>query len=398
MSRLSRIGLFLLRSLSALLVVLASASGLLGVAGAATYAYFSRDLPQPSQIGQRYDFQTTKIFDRHGVLLYEFYDSDRGKREAVPLAHMPQHVVDAFLAAEDARFFENSGVDPQAILRAAFQNAQNARTGASAVTGGSTITQQLIKYGLLSDERTLTRKVREAILALEISRRYDKRQILELYLNTVYLGSQAHGVQAAAETYFAKHVKELTLAEATVLAGLPRWPSATNPFADAEASKREQQRVLDMMVRHGFITQETADATAAAPLSYASKPAADLKAPHFALWVREQLEQNPRFKDGIHRRALHVTTTLDYRMQEMAELIVREHVAGLARFNVTSGALVAINPATGEILAMVGSADYNNKEIKGEVNVALAQRQPGSSIKPITYLASSSALLPSGTR
>ena len=388
MRHVARFWVLLFRALAAWAIGLGMSGGLLGVAAAATYNYYSRDLPEPGAIGQRYDFQTTRIFDRNGVLLYEFYDGDRGKRVALPLAQVPTHVVSAFLAAEDARFFEHPGVDVQAILRAAFDNAQS---GGTQLTGGSTITQQVIKNGLLSDERTLSRKIREAILAINLSRRYDKRQILELYLNTVYLGSQAYGVQAAAETYFGKPVQQLTLAEAAVLAGLPPAPSTVNPFADPDATKREQGRVLDQMVRHGFLTADQAAHAAQEPLSYAAKPEVELKAPHFALWVREQLEQNPRFKDGIFKRALNVTTTLDYRMQEMAELIVREHVAGLGKLGVSDGALVALNPATGEILAMVGSADFANKSIKGEVNVALALRQPGSAIKPVTYLAAVNA-------
>ncbi|MGH2370650.1 MAG: transglycosylase domain-containing protein, partial [Chloroflexota bacterium] len=261
-------------------------------------------------------------------------------------------------------------------------------TGRGPFSGASTITQQLVRSSVLTNERTLSRKIREAILSIQVSRLYTKDQILEMYLNTVFLGNQAYGVEAAAQTYFRKPAKALTLAEAAVLAGLPRSPSTTNPFQDEQAAKAEQRRVLDAMVYHGYLTEADAAAAAAEPLAYNTQQFAALKAPHFVLWVREQLESNPKYgQEAFLHRGLEVTTTLDIRMQEMAELIVRHHISQLGRFNAKDAALVALNPSTGEILAMVGSADYANKAIQGEVNVALAPRQPGSSIKPITYLA-----------
>lgn len=366
------------------LLALLGASGLLLAGSVAAFAYFSRDLPSPQNITERHQFQSTKIYDRHGALLHELYDADKGKRTALPLNQIPQPVVNAFLAAEDARFYENPGIDVQAIVRATLGNLANR----DRLAGGSTITQQLVKNTLLTDERTFSRKIREAILAISVSRRYSKDQILEMYLNSVYLGHQAYGIQAAAETYFGKPVQQLILPEAAVLAGLPRSPSTTNPWRDEQAAKEEQQRVLSVMVRHGFLSSAEAEGAAAQPLTYRKQQLTDLKAPHFVMWVREQLESNPLYgRQGLYERGLEVTTTLDLRLQELAERTVRDHVAGLSRFNAHDGALVAINPATGEILAMVGSADYANKAIQGEVNVALAQRQPGSSIKPITYLA-----------
>ncbi|MGI8423670.1 MAG: PBP1A family penicillin-binding protein [Chloroflexota bacterium] len=361
-------------------------AGTLALASAiGVYVYFSRNLPSPQTIHERHLFQSTKIYDRNGVLLHEVYDPNKGKRVALQLNEIPEHVRRAFLAAEDARFYDNSGIDLQAIVRATLTNVTSR---GEKIAGGSTITQQLVKMTLLTDERSVVRKIKEAMLAIKISQSFSKDDLLAMYLNSAYFGSQAYGVESAAHTYFAKPVAELNVAEATLLAGLVRSPSSTNPFKNQDAAKAEQKRVLEQMAKHKFVTESEAEQIAAQPLNYNTTQFAELKAPHFAIWIREQLESNPKYgKAGVYQRGMEVTTTLDFRMQEMAELLVREHVAKLGPFNAKDASLVAINPATGEILAMVGSADYNNKEIKGEVNVALAQRQPGSSIKPITYLA-----------
>jgi len=381
-ARARRRGPFQLRLV---LVAALCAFVLLGAGSGATFAYYARSLPSPEAITARHQFQSTKVYDRNGVLLHELYDPNKGRRTVVPLAQIPETVRNAFLAAEDARFYQHPGIDPLGIARAFWHDVTHR---GQSLSGGSTITQQLVKNTLLSGEQTLARKIKEAILALEVSRRYSKDQILEMYLNTVFLGNQAYGVEAGAETYFGKTVSELSLAEAALLAGLPRSPSTTNPFADAEAAKGEQRRVLEAMVHHGFITQEEAEGALAQPLQYSTAPLAAIKAPHFVLWVESQLEANPKYgQQGIYQRGLEITTTIDVRLQELAEQIVRDHVSRLGNFNVHDGALVAINPATGEILAMVGSADYTTAAIQGEVNVALALRQPGSSIKPITYLA-----------
>jgi 1A family penicillin-binding protein len=368
-----------------LATALAVTAALLSTGSVAAFAYFSRDLPSPEKITERYRFQSTKIYDRNGVLLHEVYNPNRGRRVVLSLREIPEHVRQAFLAAEDARFYENPGVDVLAIVRAAWDNTTSR---GERFAGGSTITQQLVKYTLLTDERTLPRKIREAILAIKISRTYTKDQILEMYLNSAFFGHQAYGIESAADTYFGKSARDLSRAEGILLAGLLRSPSTSNPFTDERAAKAEQRRVLEQMIRHKMATQEEAEQIAAEPLTYNTKQFGELKAPHFALWVREQLAANPKYgEQGLFERGLEVTTTLDIRMQEMAEFIVREHAAKLGPFNASNSALVAINPATGEILAMVGSADFHNKEIKGEVNVSLAHRQPGSSIKPVTYLA-----------
>ena len=356
--------------------------GLISAMG--VYSYYSSNLPSPATIHERHAFQSTKIYDRNGVLLHEVYDPNKGRRVALQLQEIPEHVRQVFLAAEDARFYENSGIDIPAIIRAAFNNITSR---GERISGGSTITQQLVKMTLLTDERTFVRKIKEAMLAIKISQTFSKDEILAMYLNNAYFGTQAYGIESAAFTYFNKPAADLSRAEATLLAGLVRSPSSTNPFKDEGAAKNEQKRVLEQMVKHRMVTPAESEQIAAEPLTYDTTQFQELKAPHFAIWIREQLEANPKYgKEGLYQRGLEVTTTLDYRMQEMAELLVREHVSKLGVYNASDAALVAMNPQTGEILAMVGSADYNNKAIKGEVNVAVALRQPGSAIKPFTYL------------
>ncbi|HET6320275.1 MAG TPA: transglycosylase domain-containing protein, partial [Chloroflexota bacterium] len=328
-----------------LLVVLAGGLALLLGGATAVYAVFSRNLPSPADIHLRYQFESTKIFDRNGVLLYEVYDPNKGRHDSLQLADIPEHVRKAFLEAEDARFYENSGIDVAGITRAAITTLASR---GDRVSGGSTITQQLVKMTLLTDERTLVRKIKEAILAVKLSSTYSKDQILELYVNSAFFGNQSYGIESAAQTYFAKPTSQLTPAEAALLAGLVRSPSSNNPFRDQAAAKNEQRRVLEQMVKHKALTVEQAAALEAEPLEYNTTQFSELKAPHFAIWVREQLEANPKYgKEWIYRRGLEVTTTLDFRMQEMAELLVKQQVAKLGTFNVSDAALVALNPATG---------------------------------------------------
>src|SRR5687768_11483093 len=256
-------------------MVAASCAITLGLVSAmGVYAYVSRNLPSPATIHERHAFQSTKIYDRNGVLLHEVYDPNKGRRVALKLEDVPEHVRQVFLAAEDARFYQNSGVDYPAIIRAAFTNITSR---GERISGGSTITQQLVKMTLLTDERSLTRKIKEAILAIKISRTFSKDEILAMYLNNAYFGSQAYGVESASHTYFAKPAAELSRAEATLLAGLVRSPSATNPFKDQGAAKTEQKRVLEQMVKHRLVTESEADQIAAEPLRYNTKQFEELK-------------------------------------------------------------------------------------------------------------------------
>ncbi len=346
------------------------------------YAAVAARLPAPGELLNRASaFQSTRILDREGNLLYETFDPNAGRRVAVPLEQISPYLIQATISTEDANFYQHAGVDPLALTRALYY----AVLEGDIVSGGSTIPQQLVKLVFLSPERTVTRKIKEAVLSAEISRRYDKDTILSIYLNELYYGNLAYGANAAAQTYFDKSVSELTLAEASLLAGLPQLPAYYDPYTHPDRAKERQSVVLGLMVENGYITAHEADAAWQEPLAYA--PANfDIQAPHFTLFVRQQLESlyGP---EALYQTGLNVTTSLDPQLQETAERIVAEQVALLAGNNASNGALVAIDPRTGEIVAFVGSADFDNVEIDGQVNMALAPRQPGSSIKPFVYLA-----------
>ncbi len=359
----------------------------LGAAGAVlVYAYVAPQLPPPEELAKRaVAFSSTKIYDREGRLLYEVIPPGGGKRTVVPLGSISPYVIMATVATEDARFFQHGGVDPIAILRALWQDIR----AKEIVSGASTIPQQLVRNLLLPPEekgqRTLKRKIKEAILAAEITRRYSKETILELYLNEIYYGNMAYGIEAAAQTYFGKSAAELTLAEASFLAGLPQAPARYDPYTNFRAAKARQAEVLRLMVEAGFITSEQAQQAYQEELKLVPVRF-DMKAPHFVIYVRQLLEQRYG-ADALYRAGLRVYTTLDLRLQEMAQEIVKKQVEKIKDKNVTNGALVAIRPQTGEILVMVGSADFYDTKISGQVNMALVPRQPGSAIKPVTYLA-----------
>jgi len=348
----------------------------------AGYVYLAATLPSPDELVARTArFATTKIYDREGTLLYEFFDPQGGRRTVVPLSRISPFLIQATIATEDARFYQHPGFDPLGIARAFWQNLREKEI----VSGASTIPQQLARLAFLSPERTLSRKLKEVVLASEISRRYSKQAILEMYLNSIYYGNLAYGVEAAAETYFGKSAAELTLAEAALLAGIPQSPALYDPFVHPEAAKARQKVVLGRMVEEGYISPAQAQAALAEELHFAPQEM-EIKAPHFVMYVRELLEKRYG-TDVLYRGGLRVYTTLDLRLQSLAERIAREHVARLKDRHVTNAALVAIRPQTGEILAMLGSVDFFDPSIDGQVNVALALRQPGSAIKPITYLA-----------
>ncbi len=376
--------LFFLATLGATATALVT----LGAAtAAALYHNFTEDLPSVSAVSTRETFKTTRILDRNGDLLYEMFDQTGGKRTVVHLADMGTVMKHAMLAAEDATFYENPGVEPRGIVRAVIQNF---RAG-GVVAGGSTITQQLIRNVLLDpDERTsesLNRKLKEAFLAMELSANYSKDQILEWYLNEINFGNLSYGIGAAAKTYFNKHPSELTLPEAALLAGLPQAPAQYDPFRNFSAAKSRQESILDLMAHHGFITEEEAEAAKQEPLQFVSPDStlATIRYPHWVFYVRSVLEEmyGP---EKLLTGGFTVYTTIDPHLQDIAEDAVRRQVSVLARQNATNAALVAIEPTTGEILAMVGSPDYNDASIDGQVNGAVALRQPGSSIKPIVYL------------
>jgi 1A family penicillin-binding protein len=353
------------------------------------YVAVARALPPADQlVALTAHGQNTRIFARDGSLLQAPLapdDPTAGLRRRVPLSEISPYLIDAVVATEDSNFYEHRGVDPVALGRAIFRAVQTQ----GPVVGTSTISQQLAKLVFLSPERSITRKVKEAILAAEITRRYSKDAILEIYLNEIYYGNLAYGIEAAAQLYFNKPASELTLAEAALLAGLPQAPAAYDPLQNPEGAKDRQADVLRLMVEHGAITQEQADAAWREPLTYYGSGLESTwldKAPHFVMAVRSQIEQlyGPEL---LYRGGLQVYTSLDPQLQAEAERQVQTGVAELQGRNVSNGALVAQDPRTGEILAMVGSADFDDAEISGQVNVALSPRQPGSTMKPFTYLA-----------
>ncbi|MEO8082916.1 MAG: transglycosylase domain-containing protein, partial [Ardenticatenales bacterium] len=365
-------------------------AGVLALAAVVALHWLTADLPAPGALITRAASDATKIYDRRGRLLFEVLDPRAGRRTRVALADVAPVLREAVIAVEDAGFYRNPGVEARGIVRAAWQMLRAGRV----VSGGSTITQQLARAVLLSDDergrRSLLRKLRESVLAVRITAAYDKDTILELYLNEVYFGQLAYGVEAASETYFGVHARDLDLAQAALLAGLIQSPAAYNPLVDWNAAKARQDVVLGRLVAEGKATRADADLARSERLSLSAGDAS-LAAPHFTSYVRALLEQRYG-ADAVARGGLQVVTTLDLDVQHAAETAVRDQMAdlntrraGRPDYDAHDAALVAVDPASGDIVAMVGSADYFDAAIDGAVNVALAHRQPGSAIKPITY-------------
>ncbi|TSC90043.1 MAG: Penicillin-binding protein, 1A family [Microgenomates group bacterium Gr01-1014_5] len=339
------------------------------------YLYWG--LPFPNQItSELRNPVSTQLLDRNGKLIYEIFEEKR--RSPIKLEDLPPYVAQATIAIEDKDFYNHYGLSLTGILRAFFKT-----TTGQQLQGGSTITQQLVKTTLLSPERTLRRKIREVTLTLVIEIIYSKDRILEMYLNNIPYGGTAWGIEAAAQAYFDKPARELTLSEASLLAGLPQRPTSYSPFGtDPDRAKQRQEQVLRRMTEDGYITQEEADRAKTEVLTYAETEG--IKAPHFALYVKEQLVELYG-QDMVERGGLRVKTTLDLDVQEFAEKTVAEEVGKLKKAKVGNGAAMVTSPKTGEIYAMVGSKDYFAEDEDGKVNVTLRSRQPGSSIKPLNY-------------
>lgn len=366
-------------------VVFAIAAAFGSVVG--VYAYYAQQVPPAEmiEIQTSQSFKTTKIYDRTGTkLLYEVFDPRWGSRTVVPIDQIPDHLKYATIAIEDKDFYTNPGINIRGLARAIYVDI----TG-QGFQGGSSITTLLVKNVIIPPEeraqRDISRKIKEAILAVEITRRYSKDQILEWYLNTVFYGNMAYGVEAAAQNYFGKHVQDLSLAECAMLAVLPNAPATHSPITNPEEARIRQHLVLDAMFRQGYITQDEIVAAKVEELHYAPVRF-DIEAPHFVMYVRQLLEEKYG-SDLLYQGGLKVYTTLDLELQRVAEDIAREHIAELQadERNATNAAVIAMKPATGEILVMVGSLDYFDRDIDGQVNVALAERQPGSSFKIFTY-------------
>jgi 1A family penicillin-binding protein len=370
-------------------LALGAAAACAAVAG---YYWATTDLPAPDSLRARAAIGDTRVLDRTGRLIYALPDPLSGSRRPVPLAEIPLALRNATIAVEDSSFYVNSGVDLRGIARAALANA---RSGAI-VAGGSTITQQLARGFLLDPakarEQSLDRKLREGVLALKLTASYSKDSILALYLNQSYYGGMAFGVEAAARRIFGKPARDLNLAESALIAGLPQAPSRYDPLMNPAAARARQAEVLAAMVRSGAITPAEAQAAAAEPLRFASdSPAA--QAPHFVSFVLAQVaeELGP---EAVARGGLTITTTLDLGLTAAATEALRHQVAelnmprpGKPDHQVHNGAIVVLDPSDGAILAMVGSPQFADDANRGQVNGALALRQPGSAIKPLTYAA-----------
>jgi penicillin-binding protein 1C len=343
------------------------------------YSYFAifRNLPSPKQLSVIQPQVSTKIYDRNGNLLYKIYKDQN--RTIVPLTQIPVHVRLATLAAEDAEFYSHPGFSIKGIGRALVEDIQ---TGS--LQGGSTITQQLVKNVLLSPEKTVTRKIKEIVLSVEVEASYTKDQILEMYLNQISYGGTAYGIEEASAQYFGKSVNDLDLAEASYLAGLTRSPTAYSPYGqNPEAGFEREREVLHLMVVNKFITQDQETVAEQEKLTFAPNKNG-IKAPHFVMYIR-QLLVDKYGEDMVEKGGLEVTTSLDLPTQELAEQVVKDEVGKLKGLNVGNGDALVVNPQTGEILAMVGSKDYFDTESDGNVNVTLRLRQPGSSIKVVNY-------------
>jgi penicillin-binding protein 1C len=343
------------------------------------FIFLGRNLPDPNALQDRSVAQSTKIFDRTGEhLLYEIHGDQ--KRTLVPLSEIPSVVSQAFLSAEDDGFYEHNGIDLKGIARAVLVNTLSGDKS----QGASTLTQQLVKNAILSPEKTYTRKIKEIILSIKIEQRYSKDEILQLYFNEIPFGSTNYGIESASQSYFGKSASELDLAEGATLAAMVKAPTRYMNNPDELSFRRD--RILDLMVEDGFVTQGDADIAKASDTSI-DPLAGDIVAPHFVFYVKQLLEEE-HGQRMVEEGGLSVITTIDYDIQVLAQEEVAKAVEERGvQHGFSNAALVAIDPENGQVLAMVGSHDYFDEESDGAVNVTTRPRQPGSSMKPMAYTA-----------
>lgn len=344
-----------------------------------TYVYYINDLASPENLMNRNNTGLI-IYDRNGKQLYK--SSGIKQFEPVSFDKIPQYLKDATVAVEDKNFYRHPAFSIPSIARSTVADLLSG----SASFGGSTITQQLVKNSVLSSEKTFKRKAEELVLAVEVERRYSKDKILEMYLNSIYYGNGAYGVQEASQTYFGKSVDKITLNESAVLASLPYAPSLLSPFGgDREKLLNRRNLILSDMEKQGYIKTAEKNQAESEEIKFIEPPKVDsqINAPHFSLFVRDLVYQMYG-EDNVIRQGFRVKTTLDSSLQEAAQNILSRQVTRLSGDNVSNGGLVTINPNSGEILAMVGSTDWNNDKF-GKFNVVFAKRQPGSSFKPVVY-------------
>jgi penicillin-binding protein 1C len=365
------------------LILFGFVAGLI-IAGSILVWISTLNIPDLSSFDERRVLQSTKIYDRTGeVLLYDLHQDVR--RTIIPFEEMSRHIKNATVAIEDDLFYSHIGVRPVAILRSMINNIQTGK-GAFGGAGGSTITQQVIKNSVLDREKKLTRKVKEAILAIKLERVLNKDEILGIYLNESPYGGTIYGVEEASMSFFGKGASELTLAEAAYLAAIPQAPTRFSPYGNnREGLDNRQQLVLERMRINGFITIEEHDEAKIEEVVFEPQAVTGIRAPHFVMYIVEQLAE--KFGEEIMaEQGFKIITTLDWELQKEAEAIVaRRAASNTVKFNATNAGLVATDPKTGDLLVMVGSRDYFSDDIEGNFNVTLSPRQPGSSIKPFVY-------------
>ena len=362
--------------IAAVLVVVTGGVLLLGLT-----LWLAKDLPDPNRLSQREVALSTKIFDRTGqTVLYEVHGDQR--RTLVKLADIPEYLKWATIVAEDREFYQHRGFRLRSIIRAALANLLQGNRA----QGGSTLTQQLVKNAILTNEKTYTRKIKEFLLAYQIERRFSKDDILQLYFNEIPYGGNAYGVGAAADAYFGKAVPDLTLGEATILAAILNRPSRLSPYGThRDELIARQHYILDSMVATGHLTAAQVEAAKAETLTF--RPLTQtITAPHFVFYIKDLL--SARYGEAaVENGGLQVITTLDLKKQQLAEKVITDSTKQNEALGAKNAAIAALDATTGQILAMVGSRDYFNKDIDGQVNVVTRLRQPGSSFKPIVYAA-----------
>ena len=333
-------------------------------------------LPSPRNLTTRSQKLTTQILDRNGQLLFKIYQDEN--RTPVSLSSLSPYVKEAFLAIEDNGFYQHSGFSATSVVRAVYHNLSRQKS-----EGGSTITQQLVKNALLTNEKTWQRKVKELLLAIAVESIYDKDQILQMYLNEVGFGGPAYGIQEAARQYFGIDASDLSLPQAAFLAGLPKAPSKYSPYLSPALALSRQNLVLNLMLKAGYLNREQFEQAIGTKLKFAS-PKIEINAPHFVMYVRDLLVDQFG-EELVSHGGLKVTTSLDLDLQKNAEAVLDLELDKLSELNVSNGAALITAPGSGEILAMVGSRNYFDIKNDGQVNLTTSLRQPGSSIKVVNY-------------
>lgn len=344
------------------------------------FAWYSRDLPDPNKIIDRSIVQSTKIYDKTGdTLLYDVHGNVQ--RTLIEVSDLPSYVVNATIAIEDKTFYTHKGISVWGIIRGQIVP----RLKGQRAQGGSTLTQQFVKNAILTDERSIERKIKEWILSYQIEQKYSKQEILKMYFNEIPYGSVLYGIESASNYYFDKHAKDLTIAEAAALAAMPQAPSYYSPYGpNREELIGRQQYILGLMLKQKYITQEEHDNAIAEKIVFKQKES-NIKAPHFVFYVKDELTEILGEK-LVEQGGLKVITTLDYKKQEFAENLIKEKTANYpSKYNANNAALLSIDVKNGDILSMVGSRDFFDDSIDGQVNITLSKRQPGSSIKPLVY-------------